>query len=817
MHPSVHEIEEQLTRTRGVDRVSLLAALAVRLRSLDLARARRLAAEACELAEEQVDFVLLGQAKTARALVRRRDLEFDGALSDARGALELLQQAPTRTYSALAHAAMGEVRYQRSEMSAACESFDRGLELLSAEERRGSFAGAELANNLGRARYARGEYAGALSSFREAIRIAGVLEDPVLEGFCRTNVANVLFQLGETGRALSAFREALRIQRRERHLASLAHTLNNLAMAHLRLGDNDEALSLATESLGCAPESESTGLGFQALLVMSSAHLAEGDGGEATSLATRARERASRMSNLRHEALALQHLGQVLLATGELDRALKAHTEALARIELPGSELEVSCTRGIARIHLARDDPRAALESVLPVVSRARGEANLSVLERLLPLVVEAYELLERYAEALSAHRELRETERRLFGAATESRIEALRVLRDDDVGEPRREPSDVDDAPVRTVGGVAQDVGNLVTVIESYGRLLEQRQPAAESAHVPLERMIAATERAAHLTEQLVAFSRKRPTRPDQVHVAELLKRFEGLAGGAIVGDDLRAEVEVRGPLPPVDAEAGQLAEVLANLVRNARDAMPDGEAVRIVAEAIALEGDPSLAPGNYLRVRVRDQGRGMDDATLARAFEPFFTTKEERRKGAGLGLSTARGIVRQCGGDLRARSTPGEGSTFDVYLPASPERPVAVAAADSQDAPAPRRCTILVVEDEGALRELECATLVDAGYEAIAAADGEEAIEHARSGRQVDLVVSDIAMPRMRGPELLRAMREERSEARFLFTSGHPELGSADAFLLQEFAGEFEYLPKPFRMTDLRQRVDALVGRDG
>lgn len=263
------------------------------------------------------------------------------------------------------------------------------------------------------------------------------------------------------------------------------------------------------------------------------------------------------------------------------------------------------------------------------------------------------------------------------------------------------------------------------------------------------------------------------------------------------------------------VNADQGQIDQVLMNLVANARDAMPSGGSLTIVTESVALgpdyvAGHPWAQEGRYVKLSVTDTGVGMDEATLARVFDPFFTTKEPG-KGTGLGLSTVFGIIKQHGGMIDAYSVPKMGSTFSVYLPQT-DREVA-STAGHQDIPAVvgGHEPILVVEDQGDLRRVLMSILQDLGYQVSGARDGIEALAMLEQGRiKYELVISDMVMPRLDGLELLRRCRELYPCQAFLLQSGYTEAGSAKSIPVAPRIG---FISKPYSIEILAHRIRSLL----
>jgi two-component system, cell cycle sensor histidine kinase and response regulator CckA len=377
-----------------------------------------------------------------------------------------------------------------------------------------------------------------------------------------------------------------------------------------------------------------------------------------------------------------------------------------------------------------------------------------------------------------------------------------------------------------KLAGGVAHDFNNLLTVINGHARLVLDALDEAHPAQDDLREIERAGVRAASLTQQLLAFSRRQVLRPEvldlNVVVADLERMLRRLIGSHIALETRPASAGAR-----VLADRGQIDQVIMNLAVNARDAMPEGGTLVIQTEPARLEaGDPEPAawgvePGDYVRLTVADSGAGMTAEVLARAFDPFFTTKD-RGKGTGLGLATVFGIVKQSGGHVTAHSAPGEGARVCVYLPATsampgdasvlahgaPARASARAAPPAADEPGGPRCTVLVVEDEEPVRKLAVRVLERQGYRVLSAGNGVEALEQvaACSGR-IDVLVSDLVMPEMGGRELAARVRELRPDTAILIMSGYDEDMAAGGM-----AGA-EFIPKPFTPAALVERVAALA----
>ena len=359
-----------------------------------------------------------------------------------------------------------------------------------------------------------------------------------------------------------------------------------------------------------------------------------------------------------------------------------------------------------------------------------------------------------------------------------------------------------------RLAGGVAHDFNNLLTVITGYAAMLRESQ-AAGSSRPAIEEIERAVERAATLTHQLLAFSRKqvlqlRTFNPNAVitGMEELLRR--------LIGEDILLVTILDGGVGNINSDPHQLEQVIMNLAVNARDAMPSGGRLVIESKAARVDSEmQGLRPGDYALLSVTDSGHGMDAATTARIFEPFFTTKE-LGKGTGLGLSTVFGIVRQSNGLIAVESAPGRGSTFRIYLPVyqgAAEKPFACEAAASE---ARRTGTVLVVEDEAPLRRLVAKVLDGAGYNVLQAANGHEGLALVDSNPPIDLLLTDVVMPGMSGPELVGRLRTNRPELLVLFMSGYDH-ALIDQELLHQSA---RFLPKPFTPRKLLAQIGELIG---
>ena len=356
--------------------------------------------------------------------------------------------------------------------------------------------------------------------------------------------------------------------------------------------------------------------------------------------------------------------------------------------------------------------------------------------------------------------------------------------------------------------GGIAHDFNNLLSVINGYCDLLEDEVQRNSTAGRNLEQIKKAGERAACLTRQLLAFSRQQVLEPTVVDLNVVVVDLEKMLR-RIVGEDVEFQSCLGANLGSVKADRGQIEQVIMNLIVNARDAMPEGG--RLVIETANVVVDKELAqehgfqqPGNYVRLSVSDNGIGMDAETQLRIFEPFFTTKEIG-KGTGLGLSTVYGVITQSGGIVEVQSQVRQGTTFDVYLPAIQEQVPQESTHTRVDADLCGTETILLVEDEEALRELTKDLLVNKGYQLLEADSPEKAIQIARQyAGPIDLLLTDVVMPRMNGRDLAQRLLATRPELKIVYVSGYA--GSKHSQVLDPHA---VFLAKPFRTKILLRKL--------
>jgi len=366
-----------------------------------------------------------------------------------------------------------------------------------------------------------------------------------------------------------------------------------------------------------------------------------------------------------------------------------------------------------------------------------------------------------------------------------------------------------------RLAGGIAHDFNNMLTVIGGYCSLLRRKVADQEACLRDVAKIENATDRSASLVSQLLAFSRRQPRNLLLLDFNTTLGQFEPMLR-RLIGEDVQVEIRYGEGLPPVRADRSQIEQVVMNLAVNARDAMPQGGRLTIETDLAEVNDLVTVQPlalvaGPYVRLTVSDSGTGMSDDVKARIFDPFFTTKDVG-KGTGLGLSTVYGIVKQMDGDIWVYSEPDIGTTFKIYLPSSQgmpqdEQPVAPSSEPTGHG------TILLVEDESLVREAAAEILGAHGYAILSASNGQDALNViANCERQIDLLLTDLVMPKMNGVELAQRVRELLPDIRVLYTTGYTE-ASLPGQCSPE--GMTDMLPKPFGSKALLQKVHDMLSQ--
>jgi nitrogen-specific signal transduction histidine kinase len=367
-----------------------------------------------------------------------------------------------------------------------------------------------------------------------------------------------------------------------------------------------------------------------------------------------------------------------------------------------------------------------------------------------------------------------------------------------------------------RLAGGVAHDFNNLLTVINGSSALLLDRLPAEDPQRMLVEETLKAGERGADLTKQLLAFSRQQVLKLEVLDLNAALRAITKLIE-RLIGEDITLTVTLDPELWPIHADRVQIDQVLMNLAVNARDAMPEGGQVTVETRNVVVTPEtrvphPVFAPGEYVHLAVRDSGSGMDQETLTHIFEPFFTTKQEGH-GTGLGLATVYGIVKQSRGFIFVDSAQGQGATFNLYFPRMEPQAAATPAASATPSTTGSE-RVLVVEDQGSVRQLIVQALKSYGYDVFEAANGEDALRLAATlSEPVQALVTDVIMPQIAGPVIAERLRAYWPGLRVLFVSGYTE----------RFKPTFLNLPstlfirKPFLPAELAAHLRNLLDAEG
>jgi two-component system cell cycle sensor histidine kinase/response regulator CckA len=393
---------------------------------------------------------------------------------------------------------------------------------------------------------------------------------------------------------------------------------------------------------------------------------------------------------------------------------------------------------------------------------------------------------------------------------------EVLCVSRD--VTERRRMEEDLRQAQKmeavgQLAGGVAHDFNNLLTAIRGFSDLLARSVEPDDPRRKDIGEILKATERAAALTRQLLAFSKRQVLRLEPLNMNGVVEDMTKIVR-RLLGEGVSVETRLEQHLWTVRADPGQLEQVLLNLALNARDAMGGGGTLRISTQNVEIKPasapDSVIPPGRYVVLQLRDSGAGMTDEIRARVFEPFFTTKDPNGR-SGLGLATVYGIITQTGGHIAVASSLGEGTTFTIHLPVGPDPSSAGVKGDGTTPRSRAGNTILIAEDNEGVRALTVRLLVDAGYQVFEGCDGVDALDTLRGlSEPVDMLISDVMMPRMNGSELASHFQQVQPGTPILLMSGYMDEES----VRRAFNEPDAILPKPFTAEALLSRVKDLIG---
>jgi two-component system cell cycle sensor histidine kinase/response regulator CckA len=403
--------------------------------------------------------------------------------------------------------------------------------------------------------------------------------------------------------------------------------------------------------------------------------------------------------------------------------------------------------------------------------------------------------------------RELREAQTRAAKKATES---ALRL------SEEQLRQAQKLEAVARLAAGVAHDFNNILTAISGHSEMLLRQLAANSAGRKSAEQIEKCASLAATLTRQLLTFSRKQVIQPRVLNLNEVIRNLQKMLR-RLIGEDIEFCVNLDPAAGNLKADAGQLEQVLMNLVVNARDAMPKGGKLTITTASLSVNGTrvknlPDLSPGKYVVLGIVDTGTGMSDEVKAHLFEPFFTTKP-LGKGTGLGLATCFGIVKQSAGHIEIESQLGQGTTFRLYFPQAQAPVEPVEAANPAGEVVGGTETVLLVEDELFVRELAAATLRERGYAVLEAGNGEEGLRVAQQHQgKIDLIFTDVVMPVMGGTEMANAVRGSHPKIKVLFTSGYSEDVIGEHGVVRP---GLEFLQKPYLPSNLARRVREVLAK--
>ncbi|MBD3265557.1 response regulator, partial [bacterium] len=365
--------------------------------------------------------------------------------------------------------------------------------------------------------------------------------------------------------------------------------------------------------------------------------------------------------------------------------------------------------------------------------------------------------------------------------------------------------------------GGVAHDFNNLLTGILGYSDLLMAQMQSDDSSYAAIQEIHKAGKRAASLTQQLLAFSRKQILEPKVINLNDLVNNLDKMLR-RLIGENIEYKTQLEPALDPVKADPGKIEQIIMNLVVNARDAMPLGGRLWLETQNIMLDEaycrhQSDCEPGNYVMLSVSDTGMGMDAETLNRAFDPFFTTKETG-KGTGLGLSTVYGIVKQSNGHVAIYSEEKIGTTFKVFLPTHAV-PIESSTnmADKEKENLKGTETILVVEDEKAVRDLLLHVLGQHGYTVFQARDCQQAFDLEQEYKEsIHLILTDVVLPNKSGREIVEKVRQNRPSIQVLYMSGYTDDAIVQHGVLEE---GLEFIQKPFETKRLLRKIREILDR--
>jgi PAS domain S-box-containing protein len=402
------------------------------------------------------------------------------------------------------------------------------------------------------------------------------------------------------------------------------------------------------------------------------------------------------------------------------------------------------------------------------------------------------------------------ETDEGIFGIAFVSDISVRKALEGQLVHAQKME------AVGRLAGGVAHDFNNMLTVIAGYNRMILDELSTMDPLRGYAEEILKAADRAASLTNKLLAFSRRQIMQPRVINLNAVILQTENMLR-RLIGEDIQLVMSLSADAGNIRSDPNHIEQAIVNLAVNARDAMPLGGRISIETgntqiDETYVKTHMGVQPGEFVMIAVSDTGHGMDSATRQNIFEPFFTTKQ-RGKGTGLGLATVYGMVKQSGGDIWVYSEPGQGTTFKLYFPRVLE-PVSTGSVEEAEGLGHNTGeTVMLVEDEAQVRDLEVRMLKQLGYKVLAAANGEEALEVSRDhAGEISLLVTDVVMPHMSGKQVAEVLLSRRPQLRVLYLSGYTENTIGHHGVLDS---SVNFLTKPFTREALARKVREILSR--
>ena len=757
MTTNIEALERQLAQSRDRrERVDNLNELAAAVAARNPQRALRLSDKAYELATESDD-----------------DLYAQGAAGS------LFNR--------------GRFLYQLSRLDEAQASLEEALVWLEQDEG-GERVAARTQMGMGLIRWRLGDYGVALQYLMEALEMFQQLGDRTNEVQVLSNMGMVYGVTGEHEHALDVYRRALAIYEELDASAGYGFALNNAAMVHVEAGEPEKALAWAQESLSTALELEHRSMEINALDTVGAAYLELGETERALDYFWKSADLAAELGDRHSELAARIHVGEAYHHRSQWDEALTAMERALALAdELHDQEQTRACHRKLAHLYEEAGDYKQALahykrfHAADAAIYRETADMRFKTLQ-----VVHHTESARQEAEI--ARLRSVELEREIAERKTQ-KMESLGVL----------------------AGGIAHDFNNLLVGIMGQASLALFKMDDEAPAREHIEKAVRSARRASELTHQMLAYSGRGHFDLQRVNVNTLIRENEPLLAET-VPDNVQLQVQLAEALPAIEADSGQLQQLVVDLILNAAEAIGDrpgrvllatgAHEIGVEAAVYAQHTGQPLAPGRYVSLTVEDDGPGMSPETVSRIFDPFFTTKEE---GRGLSLAAVLGVVRGHKGGLAVTSRPGKGSRFEALFPVATVAESAVQD-DTGDA---REGAVLVIDDEEPVREAVVDILNIEGIPVLTAENGARGLSlYEKHEDEIELVLLDLSMPGMSGQETLRELHRLDSDVRVLLSSGYSE-----EEVWQRFDGgrAVGFLQKPYSISTFLEAIDQYLERNG